>query len=87
MVHRLMGVAHSAKCTPVLHTVAKAFPTPGHVPALRGLDLDLPRGRFLTVFGPNGAGKTTLIKVLSTTRQSAHVDSIMRILPRIIGLQ
>jgi ABC-type multidrug transport system ATPase subunit len=38
----------------------------GHFPALRGVDLDLARGRFLTVFGPNGAGKTTLIKVLST---------------------
>ncbi len=38
----------------------------GHFPALRGLDLELERGRFLTVFGPNGAGKTTLIKVLST---------------------
>lgn len=38
----------------------------GHFPALRGLDLDLAPGRFLTVFGPNGAGKTTLIRVLST---------------------
>ena len=37
-----------------------------HFPALRGIDLELERGRFLTVFGPNGAGKTTLIKVLST---------------------
>lgn len=37
-----------------------------HFPALRGLDVDLARGRFLTIFGPNGAGKTTLIKVLST---------------------
>lgn len=38
----------------------------GHFAALRGVDLELERGRFLTVFGPNGAGKTTLIKVLST---------------------
>ncbi|GAB4250809.1 MAG: ABC transporter ATP-binding protein [Thermoleophilia bacterium] len=38
----------------------------GHFPALRGLDLDVAHGRFLTIFGPNGAGKTTLIKVLST---------------------
>jgi len=38
----------------------------GHFPALRGLDLQLGAGRFLTVFGPNGAGKTTLIRVLST---------------------
>ena len=33
---------------------------------LRGLDLSLPWGEFLTVFGPNGSGKTTLIKVLAT---------------------
>jgi heme exporter protein A len=38
----------------------------GHFPAIRGLDLSLRHGRFLTIFGPNGAGKTTLIKVLST---------------------
>jgi len=38
----------------------------GHFAALRGLDLDVGQGRFLTIFGPNGAGKTTLIKVLST---------------------
>ena len=38
----------------------------GHFAALRGLDLQLERGKFLTVFGPNGAGKTTLIKILST---------------------
>jgi heme exporter protein A len=38
----------------------------GHFAALRGLDLSLERGKFLTIFGPNGAGKTTLIKVLST---------------------
>jgi heme exporter protein A len=38
----------------------------GHFAALRGLDLELEQGKFLTIFGPNGAGKTTLIKVLST---------------------
>ncbi|MBA4370942.1 MAG: ABC transporter ATP-binding protein, partial [Coriobacteriaceae bacterium] len=34
--------------------------------ALDGVDLDLPRGAFLSIFGPNGAGKTTLVKVLTT---------------------
>ncbi|NTW28762.1 MAG: ABC transporter ATP-binding protein [Coriobacteriia bacterium] len=34
--------------------------------ALDGVDLDLPRGAFLSIFGPNGAGKTTLLKILST---------------------
>ncbi|MBI1987880.1 MAG: heme ABC exporter ATP-binding protein CcmA [Nitrospinae bacterium] len=38
----------------------------GHLLALRGIDLRLRRGKFLTIFGPNGAGKTTLIRILST---------------------
>lgn len=44
----------------------------GHSVALNGVDLDLPRGHFLTLFGPNGAGKTTLIRILaSLARPSA----------------
>ena len=35
-------------------------------PALRGIDLQIQRGSFVTVFGPNGAGKTTLIRILAT---------------------
>jgi len=30
-----------------------------------GLDLDLPRGRFVSVFGPNGCGKSTLINMIA----------------------
>jgi len=36
------------------------------VAALRGVDLRLDEGDFLTLFGPNGAGKTTLIRILAT---------------------
>ena len=32
---------------------------------LRGLDLEVPRGRVLTVLGPNGSGKTTLVRILA----------------------
>jgi len=34
--------------------------------ALDKVNLELPKGAFLSIFGPNGAGKTTLVKVLTT---------------------
>jgi heme exporter protein A len=36
----------------------------GPLPAVRGIDLELARGEFLTIFGPNGAGKSTLLRML-----------------------
>ncbi len=38
----------------------------GYIKALRGIDLELAPGDFLSLFGPNGAGKSTLIRLLST---------------------
>lgn len=34
----------------------------GKTPALRGVDLEIRRGRIVGLLGPNGSGKTTLIK-------------------------
>ncbi|NIV32738.1 MAG: heme ABC exporter ATP-binding protein CcmA [Anaerolineae bacterium] len=54
--------------------LTKAF---GHQAALRGVDLAVGEGEFLTLFGPNGAGKTTLIRIISSlarpTTGSVHV--------------
>ncbi|MSS73250.1 MAG: ABC transporter ATP-binding protein [Candidatus Latescibacteria bacterium] len=43
--------------------VTKTF---GGTRALRGVDLTVTRGDFLSIFGPNGAGKSTLLGILST---------------------
>ena len=47
----------------VVKNLTKSFGT--HY-ALRGINLEIPTGTFLSIFGPNGAGKTTFIRILST---------------------
>ena len=34
-------------------------------PVYDGFDLDIPRGKFVSVFGPNGCGKSTLINMIA----------------------
>ncbi len=40
------------------------------VHALRGVDLDLPRGRFTAIMGPSGSGKSTLVHCLAGLDQA-----------------
>jgi len=37
----------------------------GSTEALRGVDLDFPRGKLTTLLGPSGCGKTTLLKIIA----------------------
>ncbi len=46
-------------------------------PVLRGIDLTVRQGEFLTLFGPNGAGKTTFLRIVSTL--SRPTTGIVRI--------
>ncbi len=46
-----------------LKNVRKTFGT--QIVALRGVDLNITRGRVHGLLGANGAGKSTLIKILS----------------------
>jgi putative ABC transport system ATP-binding protein len=41
------------------------------VHALRGIDLDLPRGRFTAIMGPSGSGKSTLMHCLAGLDQGS----------------
>ena len=36
----------------------------GRIQALRGVDLQIPQGEFLTISGPSGSGKSTLLQLL-----------------------
>lgn len=46
-----------------VRNLVKSF---GSQVALRGVELAVEEGEFLTLVGPNGAGKTTLIRILAT---------------------
>jgi heme exporter protein A len=46
-----------------IRKLVKAF---GSRAVLKGVDLSVSEGEFLTLVGPNGAGKTTLMNVIST---------------------
>src|SRR5665647_1000404 len=41
--------------------VWKSFKT---VQAIKGIDLNIPKGQFIAILGPNGAGKTTMVEMI-----------------------
>ncbi len=45
-----------------LEKVHKSY---GHVPVVRGIDLDIPDGEFTVLLGPSGCGKSTLLRVIA----------------------
>ena len=50
----------------VVSGVSKTYTTEdGPVPALGPIDLDVSRGRFVTLIGPSGCGKSTLLRVIA----------------------
>ncbi len=57
------SVASVADAVPAIHAVdlTKRY---GHIEALAGLSMSVPRGEIFGFLGPNGAGKTTAVKLL-----------------------
>ncbi|HMH72919.1 MAG TPA: ATP-binding cassette domain-containing protein, partial [Bradyrhizobium sp.] len=37
----------------------------GPIMAIRGISIEVPRGKIVTLLGANGAGKTTVLKTIS----------------------
>ncbi len=57
--------------------ISKVVKTFGHRVVLRGVDLTIPEGEFVTLMGANGAGKTTLMHIIATlSKPSAGTVSI-----------
>ncbi|MGR3435390.1 MAG: ATP-binding cassette domain-containing protein, partial [Shimia sp.] len=48
--------------TLALFDIAKAY---GETPVLRGIDLAVDEGEFLTLVGPSGCGKSTLLRIMA----------------------
>src|SRR6478736_555025 len=57
--------------------------------ALRGIDLELPRGHRIGIIGRNGAGKTTLLKLITgnlpPTERTVEVDGDVHALLDVSG--
>jgi len=49
----------------------------GAMPVLRGIDLDVPAGQFLTVIGKSGCGKSTLLRILAGLDQSTAGEVLL----------
>ena len=62
-----------------LYDVAKEYDK-GKVKALRGIDLDIYEGEFVSIIGPSGSGKSTLLNMLGAldvpTRGKIFIDDI-----------
>ncbi len=60
--------AHLPDAAVVIRGLTKTYKGSGEFPpktALRGVDLDIPRGSVFGLLGPNGAGKSTIINIMA----------------------
>ncbi len=58
-------MAHADANNDAILKVANIESYYGPIMAIRGVSLEVPRGKIVTVLGANGAGKTTVLKTIS----------------------
>ena len=49
----------------------------GGIQALRGIDMEVPDGKIVTLIGANGAGKSTFLKILCGELEPSHGSVII----------
>lgn len=68
------------QATQSMVSIKSLFVSYGKVQAVRGIDLEIPKGEVFGFIGPNGAGKSSTMKVLATLlsgfRGQVHVNGI-----------
>ncbi len=58
------GAADDAVPAIELRDVTRSFPGPPEVQALKGVNLNVPDGDYLSIIGPSGSGKSTMLNLL-----------------------
>jgi putative ABC transport system ATP-binding protein len=61
----------------LLHGLSRAFPGSPPVHALRGVDLTVQAGDYLSVIGPSGSGKSTLLHILGLLDRPTDGDYLL----------
>jgi len=64
---------------PVLscHEITKLYPVGDGLFALKGVELEVQKGRFVVVTGPSGSGKSTLLNILGGIDRPTHGEVIL----------
>lgn len=92
------AIDHTTASALEVRDLCKTYKGKGGAPAkeaLKGINLDVPRGSFFGLLGPNGAGKSTMINILAglVNKSSGHarvcgydIESDMRQARRALGV-
>jgi putative ABC transport system ATP-binding protein len=64
-----------------LRDVTRSFPGPPEVQALKGINLTVERGDYISIVGPSGSGKSTMLSILGLLDRPSvgeyHLDGVL----------